>query len=89
MDDAPPRLVVLGSTVTALAVARNAAALGMRPIIVDTCSGIATSTRIAQVEIWEGRAEKELCSRLAGVPGRGRAWLIAKVMPASIRHRAP
>ena len=77
MDDEPPRLVVLGSTITALAVARNAAALGMRPVIVDTSSGIATSTRIAQVEIWEGLAKKELCSRLAGVAERGRAWLIA------------
>ena len=76
MDDAPPGLVVLGS-ITALAVARNAAALGMRPVIVDTGSGIATSTRLAQIEIWEGLAEKELCSRLAGVPERGRAWLIA------------
>ena len=77
MDDPPPRLVVLGSSVTALAVARNAAALGMRPVIVDTGSDIATSTRLAQIEIWEGLAEKELCSRLAGVPERGRTWLIA------------
>src|SRR4029450_1976589 len=37
----------------------------------------ATSTRIAQVEVWEGPAGKELCARLAGLPERGRTWLIA------------
>lgn len=43
-----PRLVILGSSLTALAVARDAHARGLAPVLVDTEAGIAFATRRAQ-----------------------------------------
>jgi predicted ATP-grasp superfamily ATP-dependent carboligase len=44
-------LIVLGSDVTALAVVRRAAALGVTPVVVDTHRGIAAASRLARAEI--------------------------------------
>lgn len=43
-----PRIVILGSSLTALAVARDAHARGLAPVVIDTDPGIALATRRAQ-----------------------------------------
>ena len=73
----PPRLIILGSSVTALAVARNSADLGMRPIIVDTANDIATSTRRAEIRLFLGAEPGALLEELAKAATGTPAWLIA------------
>jgi predicted ATP-grasp superfamily ATP-dependent carboligase len=77
MGDSVPRLVILGSSLTALAVARNAARLGMSPVIVDTQAGIAASTRKARVEIVAGGDEASALGRVVAHAEPAPAWLIA------------
>lgn len=77
MSDVAPRLVVLGSTLTALAVVRNATALGMRPLVFDTAAGIATTTRCARIEAHAGMAPDEVVNRLVTAGARETAWLVA------------
>lgn len=43
-----PRIVILGSSLTALAVARDAHAHGLQPVVIDTDPGIALATRRAR-----------------------------------------
>jgi predicted ATP-grasp superfamily ATP-dependent carboligase len=73
----PPRLAILGSTVTALAVARNAAHLGMRPVLLDTEAGVAAGTRRAQIRLFPGHAPQALLPVLQEIAAEGPAWLIA------------
>ena len=77
MGASVPRLVILGSSLTALAVARNAARLGMRPVIVDTQAGIAASTRKAAVDIVAGGDEPSVLSRVTDHAQPAPAWLVA------------
>lgn len=74
---APPRLVILGTSVTALAVARNAADLGMHPVLVDTANGIAAGTRRAEVRLFPGAGPDVLLGALAVAAAGREAWLIA------------
>jgi predicted ATP-grasp superfamily ATP-dependent carboligase len=73
----PDVLVVLGSSVTALAMVRSAHALGMRAELVDVEDGVAFTTRLAVREprlAWPRAAVlTEVASRHAG----GRSWLVA------------
>ena len=75
--NAPPRLIILGSSVTSLAVARNAADLGMRPVVMDTVNDIATSTRRAEVWLLPGAQPDVLLKQLAQFAEGRPAWLIA------------
>jgi predicted ATP-grasp superfamily ATP-dependent carboligase len=52
-------LVVLGSSVTALAVVRNAHALGLAVALYDTRRDVAAYTRLAAVRIREGATDEE------------------------------
>lgn len=60
-----PHLTILGSSLTALAVARDAHALGLHPLIVDTARGIACHSRRAQQLLLPAQlAPRELTQRL-------------------------
>jgi predicted ATP-grasp superfamily ATP-dependent carboligase len=50
----PDRLVILGNGITALAVARDARRLGLRPLLVDKDDGVAMATRCARVQLLHG-----------------------------------
>jgi predicted ATP-grasp superfamily ATP-dependent carboligase len=71
------RLVILGSSLTALAVARDAHALGMEPVVVDTDRGIAFHSRwVRPVVLPRGQVDAGLTQELLG-PGAGRDYVIA------------
>jgi predicted ATP-grasp superfamily ATP-dependent carboligase len=70
-------LVILGTSVTALAVARNAADLGMRPLVIDTANDIAASTRRAEVRLLANAEPDEVLEHLAQAAKGTHAWLIA------------
>lgn len=55
-----PTLVVLGSSLTGLAVLRNANKIGMRAQLFDTRDGIAIHSRLAQVQILKDASEDEI-----------------------------
>lgn len=71
-----PRLIVLGSSLTALAVARNAAHLRLRPLVFDTDAGIAFSSRCAERELF-GSADEQAVERLTALAADEPSWLIA------------
>jgi len=77
MTGKPNRLVILGSSVTALAVARNAADLGMRPIVFDRGRDIATSTWRAEVRAFPGADSASLLEELLKAGMEAPACLIA------------
>ena len=73
----PERLVVLGSSVTALAMVRSAHAHGVASEVVDVEDGVAFSTRLAVRERRVGAARAEVLGATAERhAGRG-AWLVA------------
>jgi predicted ATP-grasp superfamily ATP-dependent carboligase len=79
-DDLSPsagRLAILGSSVTALAVARDAADIGMRPVIFDAAAGEAANTSRAEVRIFAGAHGTEILDALLGFARREAAWLVA------------
>jgi len=85
------RLVILGSSVTALAVARDAHAHGLRPIVIDAQDGIAFRSR--HVESRRVEASASLEHVLAAVRGLGGddSWLIATAdhwLRVLLRNRA-
>lgn len=71
-------LVILGSTISALAVARDARAHGLLPIIVDTRHGIACESYGTRVELLDASqlSTKEL-ARVCALGGGGKHFLIA------------
>jgi len=73
----PPRLIILGTSATALAVARNATDLAMRPIVIDTAEDIAASTRRAEVRIFRDRNADALLEHITTTATATPAWLIA------------
>jgi len=63
------RLVILGGSITALAIAREAHGLGLRPVIVDSKSGIAhRSSLVERASLPEGN-EADILSRLCALGG--------------------
>jgi predicted ATP-grasp superfamily ATP-dependent carboligase len=70
-----PRLVILGSSLTALAVARDAHALGMAPVVVDTRRGVAFHSRWVETIVVPTAAEDAI-SRLLG-PAPAQDYVIA------------
>jgi predicted ATP-grasp superfamily ATP-dependent carboligase len=63
------RLVILGSSITALAIAREAHSLGLRPVIVDSNSGIAhRSSLVERVPFQEGD-EVDILDQVRGLGG--------------------
>lgn len=86
----PPRLIILGTSVTALAVARNAADLGMRPIVFDISDGIAACTRRAEVRLFPDAEQDALLEHLTTAALQSRTWLIATSdawLRFVVRHR--
>ena len=71
------RLVILGSTVTALAVVRDAHAHGLQPVVVDTQDGIAFLSRWAQAcRLPRDASDAHMHARLLELAADG-SWLIA------------
>ncbi len=69
-------IVILGSTVTALAVLRNAYRLGLSCIVFDTRSGIAMSSRYAKRALARGQGDNAVLAELLTL-GDSRRALIA------------
>ena len=72
-----PRLVILGSTITALAVAREAHALGLAPVIVDSEEGIAFHSRWVYGRLLEPAAVLDGIRALLEEAGRDSCHVIA------------
>ncbi len=70
-------LVILGSTITALAVARDAAAHGLAPSIVDTCDGIAFRTRSADAHLLPNADDVAVVEHLVRLARQTRSLLVA------------
>ena len=71
------RLVILGGSLTALAVARDAHSLGMDPVVVDTQPGIAFESRhVRSVVVPQADACAALVEKVLAA-GSGRDYLIA------------
>ena len=71
------QLVVLGSSVTALAVARSAHRLGLAPVLFDVNPGIAAATRIARVEVHPGMSPTALVRLLVALARESPSALIS------------
>ncbi len=72
------RLVILGNTLTALAVCRDARRRGFEPILVDRAWGIAFHTRSASpVLLAPGASDEEVCERICRLAEGRQAYLIA------------
>jgi predicted ATP-grasp superfamily ATP-dependent carboligase len=72
-----PRLAILGSSITALAVARNADDLGMRPTIFDVRHDVATTTTRAEVNVVESTRPEAILPALLHFASLQRSWLVA------------
>jgi len=85
-------LIVLGNTLTALAVVRDASRRGLAPVLVDKTWGIACHTRRARLEMLDPEeAEVRQLARLVQLGGGGRNLLIAtgdSWLRFIVRHRA-
>lgn len=71
------RLVILGSSVTALALARDAHAHGLLPIVVDQQGGIAFRSRYVRSRRIDALASAEEILAALRAQGGGDSWLIA------------
>lgn len=72
-----PKAVILGTSITGLAVARNASDLGLDPVLVDDEAGIAAKTRAAKVRIFPGSDDDRIIRALARRAADGPCCLIA------------
>jgi predicted ATP-grasp superfamily ATP-dependent carboligase len=63
------RLVILGSSITALATAREAHRLGLRPIIVDNASGIAHRSSLVEAASFREGTEAENLDQVRALGG--------------------
>ncbi len=70
-------LVILGSSLSALAIARNAHAEGLDPIIFDKKRDIACHTALARIDLHENETDEELLRALCRLGDNGRNYLIA------------
>jgi predicted ATP-grasp superfamily ATP-dependent carboligase len=85
------QLLVLGSDITALAVVRSAYHLGVSSVVVDTCSGIATASRLAHADIHAALRTAELVPRIRELAERAPSALLATSdawLRAVVAHRA-
>jgi len=71
------QLIVLGSDVTALAVVRDASHLGLSPVVVDTQRGIATTSRLARMEVHTDAQPTELIPLVRTLAGGSSSALLA------------
>ncbi|MEO5740075.1 MAG: hypothetical protein ABIS29_05725, partial [Vicinamibacterales bacterium] len=86
-----PRLAILGSSITALAVARNASDLGLRPTILGAWNDAAFSTRRAEFREIDPDAPTAALETLRELATRGDTLLIAtsdRWLRFIIAHRA-
>ena len=76
--DRPDALVILGSTVTGLAMVRDANRLGLAPIVVDRRADIASRSRHARTHILAADAtDAAVLDTLLLLASADSAWLIA------------
>jgi predicted ATP-grasp superfamily ATP-dependent carboligase len=73
----PDRIIILGSGITALAVARCAHRLGLAPTIFDTSAQVATRSRLVQAEIHPEPWCDSILARLVQLGERRRSFLVA------------
>jgi predicted ATP-grasp superfamily ATP-dependent carboligase/peptidoglycan/xylan/chitin deacetylase (PgdA/CDA1 family) len=86
-----PRAVILGTSLTALAVARNANDLGLDPLLVDDEEGIASTTSRATVRLFRGSDDDRIIRELAARAQETPSCLIAtsdKWLRFLVRNRA-
>ena len=74
--DEVARVVILGGSITALAVAREAHALGLAPVVVDPAPGIAHRSSLVEVARFADGSDDDVLDRLRDLAGPG-ACLIA------------
>jgi predicted ATP-grasp superfamily ATP-dependent carboligase len=73
----PDRLVVLGSGITALAVARCAHRLGLQPVVFDTSAQVATHSRLVRTEIHPEPWCDSILAQLLQLGAEKHSYLIA------------
>lgn len=74
----PVGLVVLGSTLTGLAVARDAHRLGLRPCVVDRRADVANASRLVDSRVLPQADDETLCLMLEDLARtRAPCWLVA------------
>ncbi|NOX75397.1 MAG: hypothetical protein GXP17_01970 [Gammaproteobacteria bacterium] len=71
------RLIILGASVTALAVVRNAATLNLAPVVLDTRDGTAFRSSLAQTIFCDGNSDGEVLHTLLNLSQSGPCSLIA------------
>ena len=71
------RLIILGASVTALAVVRNAVVNNLEPVLLDTRNGIAFQSSLAQSVFCNGNSDSEVLQTLLELGHSGRCSLIA------------
>ncbi len=71
------RLIILGASVTALAVVRNAAAINLTPVLLDTSEGVAFRSSLAQSVYCNGYNDREVLRTLLELGQAGQGALIA------------
>lgn len=84
------RLVVLGNSLTALAVVRDAADAGLDPVLADNQFDVAQKTRRAEVLPVEGAADAEILERIVHLAKQKDSCLIAtsdRWLKFVIQHR--
>ncbi len=77
MTGSTERLIILGSTITALAIARECRAMGLPCVLFATSAGPATHSRIPEVHLLESATDEEVLERLLSVAKETRSALIA------------
>jgi D-aspartate ligase len=71
------RLVILGSGITALAVARCAHRLGLQPVVFDTSTEVAASSRFVRTDIHPEPWCDSILASLVQIGEKGRSFLIS------------
>src|SRR5438105_1794158 len=75
--DVPPRVIILGSSLTALGVAREAASLGLEPVIVDHAGGPAITSRRYRHSIVPEGDDARTAEAVANIIAVSRSSIIA------------
>ena len=73
----PGRLIILGASVTALAVVRNAVANKLEPVLLDTRDGVAFQSSLAKNIFCDGHSDSEILHTLLALGQSGGCSLIA------------
>ncbi len=78
MSRSPAALVVLGSTLTGLAVARDAHRLGVKPFVVDRRADVANASRLLESRVLPEADDETLCLMLEDIARTNApCWLVA------------